>query len=298
MDAGKRVAALVLAAGASSRMRSPKPLVRWRGASLLRQVAKTAIFSPCSDVFVVLGDRAERLRPEVGDLELRIVEAPDWRDGLSASIRAGVEAVATHAPHCDALLVLLCDQPQVSAELISQLIEARADTGLDMAACAYADTIGPPALFGRQLFAELARLEGDRGAKTMLTRDPSAVAQVAFPAGADDLDTPADLSLLQQAEAEEQRPVAPDGLAIRRRRHERGWGPGDLIRAIGDASDRATGVRETISPNLLAAIEEHCEIVPYDTLCLVAGGLDCDPIDVLRGEDTGAKLLASPRGHE
>lgn len=77
------------------------------------------------------------------------------------------------------------------------------------------------------------------------------------------------------------RPVAPDGLAIRRRRHERGWGPRDLIRAIGDASTRATGLRETISPNLLAGIEEHGEKIPYSTLCLVAGGLDCDPIDIL-----------------
>lgn len=80
------------------------------------------------------------------------------------------------------------------------------------------------------------------------------------------------------------RPVAPDGLAIRRRRHERGWAPRDLIRAIGDASTRASGIRESITPNLLAGIEEHSERVPYGTLCLVAGGLECDPIDILRDD--------------
>jgi len=78
------------------------------------------------------------------------------------------------------------------------------------------------------------------------------------------------------------RRVAPDGLAIRRRRHERGWGPRDLIRAIGDASTRSSGVRETITPNLLAGIEEQGEAIPYTTLCLLAGGLDCDPVDILR----------------
>jgi hypothetical protein len=87
---------------------------------------------------------------------------------------------------------------------------------------------------------------------------------------------------VSQPQDDSERAVAPDGLAIRRRRHERGWGPRDLIRAIGEASTRATGVRETISPNLLSGIEEHGEPIPYTTLCLVAGGLECDPVDILR----------------
>ena len=66
-------------------------------------------------------------------------------------------------------------------------------------------------------------------------------------------------------------------------RHEHGWGPRDLIGAIAAASTRSTGIRETISPNLLKGIEEHSERIPYATLCLIAGGLDCDPIDLLRG---------------
>ena len=77
------------------------------------------------------------------------------------------------------------------------------------------------------------------------------------------------------------RRVTPIGLAVRRRRHEHGWAPRDLIEAIGEASQLATGRRETITPNLLAAIEERNEAVPYDTLCLVAAGLGCDPVDIL-----------------
>ncbi len=75
--------------------------------------------------------------------------------------------------------------------------------------------------------------------------------------------------------------VVPAGLVIRRLRHERGWPPRELIFAIREASYRSSGQRETISPNLLSGIEERNERISYDTLCLVAAGLGCDPIDIL-----------------
>jgi hypothetical protein len=75
--------------------------------------------------------------------------------------------------------------------------------------------------------------------------------------------------------------VTPAGLVVRRMRHERGWPPRELIEAISEASLRASGLPETITPNLLAGIEERNEPVPYDTLCLLAAGLGCDPVDIL-----------------
>jgi len=80
------------------------------------------------------------------------------------------------------------------------------------------------------------------------------------------------------------RPVRPDGLAVRRLRHEHGWAPHALIDAIGEASVVSTGLRATITPNQLQGIEEHGERVPYQTLCLVASGLGCDPVDILLEE--------------
>ena len=76
--------------------------------------------------------------------------------------------------------------------------------------------------------------------------------------------------------------VWPDGLVVRRLRHERGWSPRRLIDAIGAASERSSGIRESITPNLLTAIEEHDEMIPYATLCIIADGLDCDPVDIRR----------------
>ena len=80
---------------------------------------------------------------------------------------------------------------------------------------------------------------------------------------------------------EDARRVRPNGLAVRRMRHDRGWSPRDLVDAIARASERSTGIGETISPHLLAGVEEQCEAIPYATLCLIAGGLDCDPVDIL-----------------
>lgn len=80
---------------------------------------------------------------------------------------------------------------------------------------------------------------------------------------------------------EDQRRVVPDGLSIRRRRHAHRWSPRDLVEAIARAHFVATGLRETITPNLLQAIEEKNERIPYATLRLLADGLNCDPVDIL-----------------
>ena len=76
--------------------------------------------------------------------------------------------------------------------------------------------------------------------------------------------------------------VRPDGLTVRRLRHERGWSPRVLIDEIRRARYGASGLQETITPTLLAGIEERDEAVPYSTLCLVSGAFGCDPIDLVR----------------
>ncbi len=78
--------------------------------------------------------------------------------------------------------------------------------------------------------------------------------------------------------------VRPDGLSVRRLRHDRGWSTRDLVDAIANACERATGIRQTLTPNQLKAVEEECELIPYATLCLVADGLGCDPADILPTE--------------
>lgn len=80
---------------------------------------------------------------------------------------------------------------------------------------------------------------------------------------------------------DDDREVRPDGLAVRRLRHEHGWSHRDLVNAIAEASYVATGVRTSTTPNQLAGIEEHDEPIPYSLLRLLADGLQCDPVDLL-----------------
>lgn len=75
--------------------------------------------------------------------------------------------------------------------------------------------------------------------------------------------------------------VLADGLAVRRRRHDNGWSPRDLVRAIETASFNSTGLRRSLTPNQLKGIEEQGERIPYDQLLLLADGLDCDPVDLI-----------------
>ena len=85
--------------------------------------------------------------------------------------------------------------------------------------------------------------------------------------------------------------VLLDGLAVRRRRHDHGWSPRDLVGAIEAACFAASGLRRTLTPNQIQAIEERSERISYDELLLLADGLDCDPSDLIaEGE------LSSRRG--
>ena len=87
---------------------------------------------------------------------------------------------------------------------------------------------------------------------------------------------------------DDDRPVRPRGHAVRRLRLVRGWSPQELCNAVGEAQSAATGIWETITPSVLEGIEERDEVVPYATLCLLASGFDCDPVDLLETERPGA----------
>ena len=191
------VAAVVLAAGGSTRMGRPKQLLPWRGRSLLRHTADVALEAGCAPVVVVLGAMADRLRPELVGVPVAVVENPDWEQGPGTSVRVGLGAIGS----ADAVVYLVCDQPLVDAGHVRRLIDAHQTTGRPMAASEYGGTVGVPALFARPYFAELADLAPAAGAKRVLTRYPDLVAAVPFPAGECDVDTPADYERLTTGSA-------------------------------------------------------------------------------------------------
>jgi molybdenum cofactor cytidylyltransferase len=142
-------------------------------------------------VVVVLGAAAQELRFELSDLGVRIAENASWRDGMSASIRVGLDELEA-ATEPDAVLFTTCDQPLVTPEILKRLAESFAATRPPAVACEYAGTLGVPALFERALFAELRRLSGDQGAKPVIDAHRRHVLRVPFEDAALDIDTPED----------------------------------------------------------------------------------------------------------
>lgn len=193
MAAKSRTWAVLLAAGRSSRLGSPKQLLAFEGRSLVRRAALAALGSGCDGVVVVLGAGAQAVSRELSGLDLIQVENPEWEEGIGASIRRGVEAALERDPECEAVLLLLADQPAVSAPLLTRLLAERRESGSELVACAYAGSLGVPALFGRPHFPALRALGGDRGAKAILLAHAARVRRVAFPEGAIDVDTPEDV---------------------------------------------------------------------------------------------------------
>ena len=140
-------------------------------------------------VIVAIGSDAAALREALQGSGASLVKNEGWATGMASSIRCGVAALPAVV---EAVADLPCDQPAVSADVLCRLIDARREQGLPMAACAYAGTLGPPALFLRECFRDLLALEGDSGARRLLLRSKEAVAAVDFPDGALDVDTPED----------------------------------------------------------------------------------------------------------
>ena len=187
-----KTGAVVLAAGGSTRLGQPKQLVPYAGQTLVRRAASAALDAGCAPVVVVVGAEREKVISALRDLAVTVVPNDDWPRGLGTSVRAGVARLQ----ECEALILLVCDQPKVDAGLLRKLIARQAETGQPMIASRYAGTQGVPALFTRACFSRLLALDDETGAKALLLARPGDVAEVPFEAGALDIDTPADLDSL------------------------------------------------------------------------------------------------------
>jgi molybdenum cofactor cytidylyltransferase len=191
------VAAVVLAAGGSARMGSPKQLLRLGGETLIRRAVRTALASRCARVFVVVGAAAAAVSRDIADLPVETVVNASWADGMATSIRAGVEAVAAAEPRLDAALLTLADQPAITVDILDRIVAAGEDAAAGLVACEYAGTLGAPALYARRHFDALCRLRGDRGGKALLEAHRDTVVRVSFAPAAVDVDTPEDYRRLR-----------------------------------------------------------------------------------------------------
>ena len=192
------VHALVLAAGGSRRFGSPKALTDFAGRALIRHAvdAVAAALTPdtarltVSGLTVVLGPEIEPTRDALRDTRAQIVVNEHWTDGLSSSLRTGLQALPSAT---SAVLIALGDQALLDSADYQRLLDVAAMNPDRPVAARYQQTVGVPAVFPARYFKRLAALQGDRGAGSILKSDPDVIA-LDMPNAAIDIDTPEQLA--------------------------------------------------------------------------------------------------------
>jgi nicotine blue oxidoreductase len=188
-----RIAGLVLAAGAGRRFGRPKAAVRYDGVPLVERAVATLRAGGCDDVVVVLGASADDVRAVVSLDGVRVVVNDRWETGMASSLRAGLSACAGS----DAALVVLVDQPDVTADVVARLIQAWATGDRPAAVAAYRGVARNPAVFGKSVWDDVcAGVAGDAGAREWLRANTSLVTavEVGDIGSFADIDTPDDLA--------------------------------------------------------------------------------------------------------
>ncbi len=191
-----RCGAVVLAAGASTRLGQAKQRIEVSGESLLRRTARLALEAGCAPVVVVLGFETERMRAELTGLETEAVVNAEWREGMGSSLRCGVSALRAGNNMLGEVLLLVCDQPRLTADHLRALLAQHAAGSAAITASQYAGRAGVPAVFAAALVPELLECRGDQGAREVIRKDSGRVQAVAWPEGAVDVDRPEDLEIL------------------------------------------------------------------------------------------------------
>lgn len=183
---------IILAAGSSSRMGESKQEMNVTGEPLLVSAVRTAL-AASPYVTVVLGSRASEHSRLLENFPVLVEENPGWKKGMGNSLKAGLRAVQSSVPLADAALVMLCDQPAITAAHLQQLISSGVGSDKLIVASAYNGTTGVPALFKRDLFGSLMEIDDNAGASRLIRQRPEDTRAIEFPNAAIDLDTPEDV---------------------------------------------------------------------------------------------------------
>ena len=200
------VAGVLLAAGGSRRLGSPKQLLTMHGVTLVERAARQLLDAGCSPVFVVVGANSAIIRDAVSMLPVECIENSRWERGMGTSIAAAVQSLTdVRFAQTSAVLIATCDMPTVTVAHLKSLL-AESNVGAQRVASAYAGPDGSPergpvrgipAVLPRADWPDLAALDGDQGARALL-RDAGTMT-VSLPNGRFDLDTPSDVAAWRMA---------------------------------------------------------------------------------------------------
>jgi len=189
-------AVVIVAAGESKRLGTPKQLLPYQGDTLLNRLIANLKQATDFPVFLIVGASAEKIISAISDTTISIALNENWREGMASSIRLGIQVAQKNIPNLAGILLVVCDQPFIAVPNIQALIKLQQNTDLPIAASYYANTLGTPALFHKTVFPDLLQLSGDVGAKNIIQQREKEVAKLHFEEGLVDIDTPEDYQQL------------------------------------------------------------------------------------------------------
>ena len=192
------IAAIILAAGSSSRMGQSKQMLEVNGEKLLEKTVTTVLASQIREVVVVLGADAEQHSKVLTPFAVSIVFNDQWKKGMGSSIKAGLRYITSTGSSCDAVIIFVCDQPMLMPDTVSSIVQRFEQTNKPVVASGYSNVPGVPVLFAKSYFPKLEQLPDDHGAKRIIQQNPSDAVIVPFPGGEIDLDTMEDYKAFLQ----------------------------------------------------------------------------------------------------
>lgn len=187
-----KIGGILLAAGASRRMGRPKQLLPFKGTTLIQYMCEELLKVDFEQFIVVLGANEALIRPKIESLPVHIVVNKAWDRGMGGSITKGLSFSLRQATNLDAYIIVLCDQPFLTADYLNLLCQNHQTYKKGIISSEYANTIGVPAFFHKKYEEDLLALNGQRGAKKLFKKYKHDLLSIPFPEGEIDLDTPDD----------------------------------------------------------------------------------------------------------
>lgn len=188
---------VILAAGKSSRMGSPKQILVFEKMTLLQRVIGVCTQVTKSDyVRVVLGASYSDIEVTIRDMNVPVCLNNNWESGMASSIKTGLLSLLNDFPALKKCIFLVCDQPFLSSEVLQEMIDAHLKSSKGIVVAEYAETLGVPVLFTKKYFQLLMNLEGDQGAKKIIFENLLDVEKYTFNKGSIDIDTISDFKKL------------------------------------------------------------------------------------------------------
>jgi molybdenum cofactor cytidylyltransferase len=185
----KGLSVIILAAGAARRMNQAKMLLPFGEASILQTIIEQTKEINPDTICLVTGFYHQEIMAHVQDEQVQFLFNEQWQEGMSGSIKKGLEFLVNKHPEMKTLLILVADQPYITGALLHQMLEAQNQTNKGIIAASYAGISGTPVLFHKNHFSNLEKLVGDKGARSILQQYPDDLITVDFPLGEMDIDT-------------------------------------------------------------------------------------------------------------